>query len=112
MYNILAMLITLGAPLNCDDANELLSLIRPFDPQRLEMVKVIVVHTDPVCFEDAKADWRNGLINLIPTGANQMAQVTYRGVQYDTNRAKSQQSNKVELVYRGVKLNKDLTTAK
>ena len=41
-----------------------------------------------------------------------MAQVTYRGVSYDTNRAKSQQSNKVELVYRGVILNKDLTTAK
>jgi len=37
---------------------------------------------------------------------------SYLGVQYDTNRAKSQQSNKVELVYRGVKLNKDLTTAK
>ena len=112
MYNILASLIALGAPLNCADANELLSLIRPFDPQRLEMVKVIVVHTDPVCFEDAKADWRNGLINLIPTGANQMANVTYRGVKYDTNRNKSQQSNKVELVYRGVKLNKDLTVAK
>ena len=56
MYNILAKLILLGAPLNCADANELLSLIRPFDPQRLEMVKVILVHTDPVCFEDAKAD--------------------------------------------------------
>ena len=40
-----------------------------------------------------------------------MAQVTYRGVAYDTNRAKSQQSKKVELVYRGIKLNKDLTTA-
>ena len=41
-----------------------------------------------------------------------MAQVTYRGVKYDTNNKKSQQSNKVELVYRGVKLNKDLTVAK
>ena len=41
-----------------------------------------------------------------------MALVTYRGVQYDTNDKKSQQSNKVELVYRGVKLNKDLATAK
>ncbi len=41
-----------------------------------------------------------------------MANVTYRGVKYDTNRSKTQQSNKVELVYRGVKLNKDLTTAK
>jgi len=56
MYNILSMLIVLGAPLNCADANELLSLIRPFDPQRLEMVRVIIAHTDPVCFEDAKAD--------------------------------------------------------
>ena len=41
-----------------------------------------------------------------------MANVTYRGVKYDTDRNKSQQSNKVELVYRGVKLNKDLTVAK
>ena len=41
-----------------------------------------------------------------------MANVTYRGVKYDTNRNKTQQSNKVELVYRGAKLNKDLTTAK
>ena len=41
-----------------------------------------------------------------------MAQVTYRGVQYDTNRAKSQQSNKVELVYRGVKLEKELVANK
>ncbi len=41
-----------------------------------------------------------------------MAQVTYRGVSYDTNRAKSQQSNKVELVYRGVKLEKELVANK
>jgi hypothetical protein len=41
-----------------------------------------------------------------------MAQVTYRGVKYDTNKSKSKQSNVVELVYRGVKLNKDLTVAK
>ena len=41
-----------------------------------------------------------------------MAQVTYRGVKYDSGRSKSQQSNKVDLVYRGVKLNKDLTVAK
>ena len=40
-----------------------------------------------------------------------MANVTYRGVKYDTNRNKTQQSNKVELVYRGVKLNKDLASA-
>ena len=44
-------------------------------------------------------------------GANQMAQVTYRGVKYNTNDQKSQHSNKVELVYRGVKLEKDLNLA-
>ncbi len=41
-----------------------------------------------------------------------MAQVTYRGVQYDTNRNKTQQnSNKVELTYRGVRQVKELTNA-
>ena len=57
MYNILMKLVLLGAPLNCADANELLSLIRPFDPDRLEMTRVIIAHTDSECFsEDAKAD--------------------------------------------------------
>ena len=56
MSNILLSLIALGAPLNCDDDNELLSLVKPFDPHRLEAVRVIIAHTDPVCFEDAKAD--------------------------------------------------------
>ena len=56
MYNILMKLVLLGAPLNCEDANELLSTIKSYDPNRLSMIKVIVEHTDPVCFEDAKAD--------------------------------------------------------
>jgi len=56
MYSILMKLVLLGAPLNCADANELLSLVRPFDPNRLEMTRVIVAHTDPVCFEDAQVD--------------------------------------------------------
>ena len=35
-----------------------------------------------------------------------MAQVTYRGVQYDTNRPKTQMKNdKKTLVYRGVPVN-------
>ena len=33
---------------------------------------------------------------------NQMAQVTYRGVKYDTNRNKAQQAKEVELTYRGI----------
>ena len=56
MYNILMSLVVLGAPLNCEDASELLSTIKSYDPNRLHMIKVIVEHTDPVCFEDAKAD--------------------------------------------------------
>ena len=56
MYSILMKLVLLGAPLNCADANELLSLVKPFDPNRLEMTKVIIAHTDPVCFEDAQVD--------------------------------------------------------
>ena len=122
MYNILMKLVLLGAPLNCADANELLSLIRPFDPDRLEMTRVIIAHTDSECFnEDAKADWRNGntdhphgLKVKIPTtlGANQMAQVTYRGIKYDTNRNRTQQTNKVDLTYRGVRQEKELTSVK
>jgi len=36
-----------------------------------------------------------------------MAQVTYRGVKYDTNRPKQLVSNNKELVYRGVPVNKE-----
>ena len=35
-----------------------------------------------------------------------MAQVTYRGVQYDTNERKQAKPNKSELTYRGVKHSK------
>jgi len=42
---------------------------------------------------------------------NPMAQVTYRGVQYDTDTHKAKQSQKVELTYRGVKSEKELATA-
>ncbi len=41
-----------------------------------------------------------------------MAQVTYRGVKYDTNRPKNNETNKVDLVYRGLKFNKELLSAK
>ena len=56
MYSILMKLVLLGAPLNCVEANELLSLVEPFDPNRLEMTRVIIAHTNPVCFGDAKDD--------------------------------------------------------
>ena len=43
---------------------------------------------------------------------NQMAQVTYRGVAYDTDRNKAKQTNKVDLTYRGVRQEKELTSLK
>ena len=47
-----------------------------------------------------------------PTGEKPMAKVTYRGVVYDTDRNKGQQTNKVDLTYRGVRLEKELTSVK
>ena len=43
---------------------------------------------------------------------NQMAKVTYRGVVYDTDRSRAQQTNKVDLTYRGVRTEKELTSVK
>ena len=40
-----------------------------------------------------------------------MAQVTYRGVQYDTNDRKQENCNKSELTYRGIKFKKELCSA-
>ena len=41
-----------------------------------------------------------------------MAKVTYRGVVYDTDRNRGQQTNKVDLTYRGVSQKKELTSVK
>ena len=38
-----------------------------------------------------------------------MAKVTYRGVAYDTDTRKAQQTHKVEETYRGIKFQKELT---
>ena len=40
-----------------------------------------------------------------------MAQVTYRGVKYDTNNRKQETCNKSELTYRGIKFQKELCNA-
>ena len=62
MYHLFISLIALGSPLSCDESVELLSLMKPYSPNKLHTVKTIVEHTDPVCFvipdvpEDAKAD--------------------------------------------------------
>ena len=41
-----------------------------------------------------------------------MAQVTYRAVVYDTDRNKAKQTNKVDLTYRCVRQEKELTSLK
>ena len=114
MYHILLSLIAIGAPLDCEHASELIDSARnnPDKSEQLEITRVVIAHTDPMCFKDAKADWRNGCQSPITLGENQMAQVTYRGVKYDTNDSKTQQTNKVDLVYRGVKLEKELVANK
>ncbi len=43
--------------------------------------------------------------------SNPMAQVTYRGVKYNTNDRKQESCNKSELTYRGIKFQKELCTA-
>ena len=53
-----------------------------------------------------------GFKNPTTLGANQMAKVTYRGVVYDTDRNRGQQTNKVDLTYRGVSQKRELTSVK
>ena len=109
MYHILLSLIAIGAPLDCEHASELIDSARnnPDKSEQLEIVRVVIAHTDPVCFKDAKVDWRNGLINLL-LWRNQMAQVTYRGVKYDTETQKQKvQQPQARLVYRGVAVKGD-----
>ncbi len=58
MYQILLSLITIGAPLDCEHASELLDSAsnNPNISERLEITRVVVAHTNPMCFKDAKAD--------------------------------------------------------
>ena len=59
MYHILLSLIAIGAPLDCEHAAELLENVvnNPNRSERLEITRVIIAHTDPMCFpKDAKAD--------------------------------------------------------
>ena len=73
---------------------------------------------------DASKPTRNGFVHLLwetqmptegtgvktPTTYRRkpMAQVTYRGVKYNTDRNKAKQTNKVDLTYRGVEQKKNL----
>ena len=50
----------MGAPLDCGEAAELIDIARnnPDKSEQLEIVRVVVAHTNPMCFKtkDAKDD--------------------------------------------------------
>ena len=55
MYHILLSLIAIGAPLDCEHSAELLESAsnNPNRSEKLEIARVVIAHTDPVCFGDA-----------------------------------------------------------
>ena len=68
---------------------------------RTEMIQIVKEETTG-CDWDANADWRNGVLSTLSED-KPMAQVTYRGVKYDTDSRKETPSSKSDLTYRGVK---------
>ena len=60
MYHILLSLIAIGAPLDCEHAAELIDTARnnPDKSEQLEITRVVVAHTNPMCFKskDAQVD--------------------------------------------------------
>ena len=58
MYHILLSLIAIGAPLDCEHSAELLDSVgkNPNRSERLELTRVVVAHTNSVCFKDAQVD--------------------------------------------------------
>ena len=58
MYQILLSLIAIGAPLDCGTAAELLDSAsnNPDKSERLEIARVVISHTNPMCFGDAQVD--------------------------------------------------------
>ena len=104
------MELLLATLLSCESAQSIINNIKLSTPNREELVEVIQEATEKECFEDANADWRNGVKSLL-LWSKPMAKVTYRGVQYDTNERKQTQSQQSELTYRGVKFNKELVSA-
>ena len=109
-------LAVIATTFTCIDAQILLDKMNEFkieEETRAEMISVVIEET-PHCEGDANADWRNGLITL--TEDKPMAQVTYRGVRYDSEeyrkavQAAAQQRN-YDLMYRGIKVTKKLVSA-
>ena len=102
-------LAVIATAFSCIDAQILIDKMSEYkieEETRAEMISVVVEET-PHCEWDAKADWRNGS-NPPYLEVKPMAQVTYRGVKYDTDKRNSSAPSKSELIYRGVKHNSKL----
>ena len=97
----------LATALACAEAEDLINGVKRnrdiSSEDKLSLVEVIKINTD-ACFEDANADWRNGF-NPPYLEVNPMAQVTYRGVTYNTENRPNKTVRPAEHVesYRGVK---------
>ena len=110
--------VTTIVTVSCTDINTLVDRAKVYpDLSVEERQEIIDLYYDfgekyGLDCRDAKADWRNGFKKSNYFRRNQMAQVTYRGVVYDTDRNKAKQTNKVDLTYRGVRLEKELTSVK
>ena len=111
-------LAVIATTFTCIDAQILLDKMNEFkieEETRAEMISVVIEET-PHCEWDANADWRNGSYPPYPEDTP-MAQVTYRGVKYDTEEYRklildeAQKTRNHDLMYRGVKVTKKLVTA-
>ena len=78
------------------------------DQTKAEMISIVKEETTG-CW-DANADWRNGSYPPY-LWRKPMAQVTYRGVKYDTKTVRPSNKKEVVLSYRGHKFVKQLQTA-
>ena len=105
---MLALLVsaTQVVTVSCGDINTLVDRAKVYpdlsDKDRQEVIDLYYEFGEAhgLYCKDAN-DWRNGS-SKHPITKNQMAQVTYRGVKYDTNNKKAQQAKEVELTYRGI----------
>ena len=98
--------------LTCGEAKDIINDVKSQygNTADTEIVQTVQDATEPGCDWDANADWRNGSHPPYPED-KPMAQVTYRGVKYDTDSRKSNTPIKSELTYRGVKHNSKAVAA-
>ena len=108
-------LTVIATTLACPDAHALVDKMMEFrveEETRTEMIQIVKDQTAE-CW-DANADWRNGVLSTLSED-KPMAQVTYRGVKYDSEayrqmvQAEAQKRNH-ELMYRGIKVERKFAT--